>query len=37
MQLTPTAQASPEAPGFEVFFGILGVLAVWQGLKRKEE
>lgn len=27
---TPTAQASPEAPGFEIVFGMLGVLAVWQ-------
>lgn len=26
---TPTAQASPKAPGFEVVFGVLGVLAVW--------
>jgi len=31
---TPTAQASPEAPGFEMAFGILGVLAVWWRLKR---
>lgn len=26
---TPATQASPEAPGFEVFFGVMGVLAVW--------
>lgn len=33
---TQAEQASPEAPGFEVVFGILGVLAVaW--IKRKEE
>jgi len=32
--VTPTAQASPEAPGFEVVFGILGVLAVWWRLKK---
>lgn len=31
---TPTAQASPEAPGFEVVFGVLGVLAVWLRLKK---
>lgn len=30
---TPTAQASPEAPGFEMVLGILGVLAVWLMLK----
>lgn len=30
---TPTAQASPEAPGFEMVFGIVGVLAVWRRLK----
>ncbi len=31
---TPTAQASPEAPGFEVAFGIIGVLAVGWRLKK---
>ncbi len=31
---TPAAQASPEAPGFEMIFGILGVLVVWRGLKK---
>lgn len=31
---TPTAQASPEAPGFEMVFGIVGVLAVWRRLKK---
>lgn len=31
---TPTEQASPEAPGFEMAFGILGVLAVWWRLKK---
>ncbi|MDW7727844.1 MAG: hypothetical protein SCH70_12175 [Candidatus Methanoperedens sp.] len=31
---TPTAQASPGAPGFEVVFGVLGVLAVWRRLKK---
>lgn len=31
---TPTAQASPEAPGFEVVFGVTGVLAVWRRLKK---
>ncbi len=30
---TPTAQASPEAPGFEVLLGVIGVLAVWWRLK----
>ena len=30
----PTAQASPEAPGFEMVFGIIGVMAVWRGLKK---
>lgn len=30
---TPAAQASPEAPGFEVILGIIGVLAVWLMLK----
>ncbi len=27
---SPTAQASPETPGFELVFGIAGVLAVWR-------
>ncbi len=27
---TPTAQASPGAPGFEMFFAILGILAGWR-------
>lgn len=31
---TPTAQASPEAPGFEMVFGIIGILAVWRRLKK---
>ena len=31
---TQVAQASHEAPGFEVVFGILGVLAVWWRLKK---
>ncbi|MCX9012443.1 MAG: hypothetical protein OIN66_15155 [Candidatus Methanoperedens sp.] len=31
---TPATQASPEAPGFEMVFGIIGVLAVWWGLKK---
>lgn len=30
---TPAAQANPQAPGFEVVFGVLGVLAVWLMLK----
>lgn len=30
---SPAAQASQEAPGFEVIFGIIGVLAVWLILK----
>lgn len=30
----PTAQAGPEAPGFEVAFGIIGVLAVGWRLKK---
>jgi hypothetical protein len=29
---TPAAQVSPEAPGFGMAIGIVGVLAVWQGL-----
>ncbi len=29
---TPTAQASPEVPGFEMIIGILGVLTVWRTL-----
>ena len=32
---TQAAQASPEAPGFDMVFGILGVLAVVAGIKRK--
>ncbi len=31
---TPEVQASPEAPGFEMVLGILGVLAVWWRLKK---
>lgn len=31
---TPAAQASPEAPGFGMILGILGVLAVWWRLKK---
>ncbi len=31
---TPTAQASPEVPGFEIFAGIIGILAVWLALKK---
>ncbi|NJD78235.1 MAG: hypothetical protein FIB08_14280 [Candidatus Methanoperedens sp.] len=31
---TPTAQASPEAPGFEVVAGVIGILAVWLRLKK---
>lgn len=31
---TPAAQASPEAPGFEMVIGVLGVLAVWWRLKK---
>ncbi|MBU4374401.1 MAG: hypothetical protein KJ714_08215 [Euryarchaeota archaeon] len=31
---TPAAQASPEAPGFGMVFGIIGVLAVWWRLKK---
>lgn len=30
---TPAARASPEAPGFEIAFGTVGVLAVWLMLK----
>ncbi len=30
----PTAQASPKVPGFEMIFGIIGVLLVWRILKR---
>jgi hypothetical protein len=33
--VTPTAQASPEAPGFEMVFGILGVLTIWQILSAR--
>ncbi len=29
---SPAAQERPEAPGFELILGIIGVLAVWQGL-----
>ena len=32
--MTPAAQAIPEAPGFGMVFGIVGVLAVWRGLKK---
>lgn len=32
---TPAAQASPEAPGFEMVFGIIGVLAIWQILRAR--
>jgi len=32
---TPTAQASPEASGFEVVLGIIGVLAIWQILSAR--
>ncbi len=31
---TPAAQASPEAPGFEMVIGIIGVLAVFWRLKK---
>lgn len=31
---TPAAQASPEAPGFEIVFGVIGVLAVWWRLNK---
>lgn len=31
---TTTAQASPEAPGFEIVLGSIGVLAVWWRLKK---
>lgn len=31
---TPTAQASPEAPGFEMVVGIIGILAIWRRLKK---
>jgi len=35
---SPAAQERPEAPGFEVILGIMGVLAVWHGLcARKSE
>ena len=32
---TQTAQASHEAPGFEMVFGILGVLTIWQILSAR--
>lgn len=32
---TPAAQASPEAPGFEMVLGIVGVLAIWQILSAR--
>ncbi len=32
---TPTAQASPEAPGFGVVLGSIGVLAVWCRLRAR--
>lgn len=31
----PTAQASPETPGFEMVLGIIGVLAVWFVLRER--
>jgi hypothetical protein len=31
---TPAAQGSPEAPGFEMVIGTVGVLAVWWRLKK---
>ncbi len=31
---TPAAQTSPEAPGFEIIFGIIGVLTMWWRLKK---
>lgn len=31
---TPEVQTSPEAPGFEMILGILGILAVWRRLKK---
>lgn len=31
---TPAAQASPEAPGFGMFLGVIGVLAMWWRLKK---
>ena len=31
---TPTAQASPEASGFGMVLGIIGVLAMWLRLKK---
>lgn len=30
---SPTAQASPEAPGFGIVIGVMGILAVWRRLK----
>lgn len=35
--IMPVAQASPEAPGFEMVLGIVGVSAIWQILSAKEE
>ena len=32
---TPTAQASPEAPGFGIVIGIIGVLAIWWRLSAR--
>lgn len=32
---SPTAQASPESPGFGMVFGIVGVLAIWQILSSR--
>lgn len=32
---TPAAQASPEAPGFEMVLGSIGVLAVWRRLSAR--
>lgn len=36
---TPAAQASPEAPGFEMVLGVMGVLALWWilGERRNEK
>lgn len=32
--VTPTSQASPEAPGFGMVIGIIGVLAIWWRLNK---
>ncbi|MDD5615842.1 MAG: hypothetical protein PHH85_06525 [Candidatus Methanoperedens sp.] len=34
---SPAAQASPEAPGFEIVFGIVGVLGVWWRLGERRD